>query len=124
MNKELKELKELKDKKDAGDTKKTPPQPSPKGREEEKKGEDVNGFMITAKWCVTKHDAFSFDEIIKAIMDLSHSGLKRTRVIVHEVTDLSEETFNKIEAFGFDIIWKGEKTASSAGYYLINWSKL
>lgn len=112
----------MKDKKDSEDTKKTPPQPSPKGREEEKKVEDVNNFVITKEWLNTKHEKFSFDWMMKTIIALAKIDTK-WECYVPDVNDVSEDTYNALEAFGFDIIYKTRVTNGLKGVYIIKWGE-
>lgn len=82
---------------------------------------DQNGVMITIDWLKEKHDKFSFDGMLKTIIALN----KVTNFwccYVSDVNDVSEETYNALEAFGFDIAYKGDDEMGH--YYLIRWGEV
>lgn len=82
---------------------------------------EQNGVMITIDWLKEKHDKFSFDGMLKTIIALA----KVTNFwycYVSDVNDVSEDTYNALEGFGFDIAYKGDD--QNGHYYLIKWGEV
>lgn len=77
---------------------------------------------ITAEFVFRYNPKYTLEDILKRIITKAkHHNLREYALYCPKCTDVSQETYNEIEARGFGIVWKTKKSAQFDGYYLITW---